>query len=210
MTKSRFNPTWIATTLVVLAASCGLHAATHGFRAWTSDDARQLAIANAPRALPSIELLDSTGQVRHLQEIMREHRYTVVALVYTQCTSLCLVMASSESFLQSRLRDAGMADQVGLLTISFDPSRDTPEVLARYARRVKAGSGWTVATVADPRELAALLGAFDVVVLPDGNGEFIHNGALFLVDSDGLLFDALAPDAPDLAFARVATLVASP
>lgn len=210
MMKSRFAPTWIATALIVLAASCGLHAATHGFKAWTSDDARQRAIAKTPRTLPSIELLDSAGQRRHLEDITREHRYTVVALVYTQCTSLCLVMASSESFLQSRLRHAGIADQVGLLTISFDPARDTPEALARYARRVKAGRDWTIATVADPGELGVLLDAFDVVVLPDANGEFIHNGALFLVDSDALLFDALAPDAPDLAYARLATLVAPP
>lgn len=203
-------PTWLALAAIVIATMAGFHWLTHGFRAVTSDQARQRALAESPRELPSIPLVDSHGRVTNLRDVASERPFTVVALVYTQCTSLCLLTASSEAYLQSRLRDTGLQEQVRLVTISFDPARDTPEMLARYARRVKADvDAWTIATVADPSDLGRLLDAFGVVVLPDGAGEYTHNGALFLVDRHGRLFDALDPDAADRAFERLAALAAT-
>lgn len=207
----RMLPTWLTLAATVIAAVYGLHCITHGFRAVTSDKARQLVLAQSPRQLPSIALVDSHERPADLREIVSERPFTVVALVYTQCTSLCLLTGSSEAFLQTRLRDAGLEKQVQLVTISFDPARDTPEALARYARRMKADADlWTITTVADPSDLEQLLDAFGVVVVPDGAGDYEHNGALFLVDRSGRLFDALDPDAADLAFERVATLVRTP
>jgi len=207
----RMLPTWLTLAAIAAATVFGAYHLTHGFRAVTSDQARQRTLAASPRALPSIPLVDSHGQRAELRQVANEHPYTVIALVYTQCTSLCLLTASSEAYLQARLRDAGLQEQVGLVTISFDPARDTPEELARYARRVKADAAtWTITTVADPSDLDALLDTFGVVVLPDGAGGYTHNGALFLVDRHGRLFDALDPDAADRAFERLAALAGSP
>ncbi|HEY0503075.1 MAG TPA: SCO family protein [Lysobacter sp.] len=207
----RMLPTWLAVTAVLLLSIAGLYAITHGFRAITSDQARQQALARSPRTLPPIRLIDSHGQATDLGTIARRRPYTVVSLVYTQCTSLCLLTASGEAYLQARLRETGLQEQVGLLTISFDPARDTPGALAQYARRVKADPGhWKVATVADPSDLDRLLDAFDVVVLPDGAGDYTHNGALFLVDGQGRLFDALDPDAADEAFTRLSARMQAP
>ena len=207
----RMLPTWLTLAAIAAATVFGSYHLTHGFRAVTSDQARQRTLAASPRALPSIPLVDSHGQRAELRQVADKHAYTVVALVYTQCTSLCLLTASSEAYLQARLRDADLQKQVGLVTISFDPARDTPEELARYARRVKADAAtWTITTVADPSDLDVLLDTFGVVVLPDGAGGYTHNGALFLVDRHGRLFDALDPDAADRAFERLAALVGSP
>lgn len=203
----RMLPTWLALAAVALVALAGFHTITHGFRAVTSDQARQRTLEKTPRDLPAIGLIDSHGQTTDLRRLVAGRPYTVVSLVYTQCTSLCLLTASSEAYLQDRLRGTRMEGQVGLVTISFDPARDTPEQLAQYARRVKADPGrWAIATVADPSDLGRLLGAFDVVVLPDGAGGYTHNGALFLVDQRGDLFGALDPDAADQALARLAKL----
>lgn len=204
----RMLPTWIALAAVVLAAIAGLHAITQGFTAVTSDQARQRMLAETPRDLPAIQLVDSHGQVTDLRRLVSRHPYTVVSLVYTQCTSLCLLTASSESYVQDRLRGGSMEEQVGLVTISFDPARDTPDALSQYARRIRAEPGrWAIATVADPSDLDRLLDTFGVVVLPDGAGDYVHNGALFLVDRHGRLFDALDPDAADVAVARLTRLV---
>jgi protein SCO1/2 len=200
-------PTWLTLATIVLATTIGAYFTTHGFRAVTSDQARQRALAESPRTVSAIRLIDSHGQSTDLGQLTRERPYTVVSLVYTQCTSLCLLTTSSESYLQSKLRDAALQKQVSLLTISFDPARDTPEQLANYARRVKADAEtWTIATVANPSDLDELLETFGVVVLPDGAGGYTHNGALFIVDSHGRLFDALDPDAADRAFDRLTTL----
>lgn len=207
----RMLPTWLVLAAIAVATVLGVYYLTHGFHAVTSDQARQRSVAASPRALPSIPLVDSHGQRTELSQIADGHPYTVVTLVYTQCTSLCLLTASSEAYLQARLRNAGLQKQVGLVTISFDPARDTPEELARYARRVKADAGtWTITTVADPSDLDVLLDTFGVVVLPDGAGGYTHNGALFLVDQHGRLFDAFDPDAADRVFDRLAALVRAP
>ena len=198
-------------TLVVLAATlfCG-HATTHGFRALTSDKARQVEYTTTPVMIPDIQLVDNRNRIVPLRSAVGEKPWTVVALLYTQCTTLCLLTASGESWLQANLRAKGLDAHVGLLTISFDPARDTPEALAAYARRVKAKPGqWTIATVASHRDLDRLLDAFGIVVLPGEDGELIHNAALFLVDREGRIFDAYDPDAADQVLALLDTLASS-
>lgn len=65
----------------------------------------------------------------------------VVALnfIYTSCAlpTYCFRMANNFGVVQRRLRDHLGRDLV-LLTVTFDPQRDTPEVLAHYAQTWKA------------------------------------------------------------------------
>lgn len=207
-TRVRMLHTCLAVATVVIGSVATLYGITHGFQAVTSDQARQEALATSPRELPSIRLVDSQRRLTDLKAMASDRQYTVVSLVYTQCTSLCLLTASSEAYLQDKLRHTPWQDKVGLVTISFDPARDTPEALAQYARRMKADPArWTIATVADSADLERLLSTFQIVVLPDGQGDYTHNGALFLVDQRGRLFAALDPDAADEAFTRLAGLV---
>lgn len=198
---------WATLALVVAGTIALFLSATQGFRVVTSDAARQRVFEQAPRALPAIPLVDSQGRHTDLRTLAASHRYTVVTLVYTQCTSLCLLTASSEAYVQDWVKQHGLQDDVHVVTLSFDPARDTPGVLARYARRLKADAGvWTVATVADPADLGGLLEAFDVVVIPDGHGDYVHNGALFLVDADGRVFAAIDAARADVAFERLRAL----
>jgi protein SCO1/2 len=197
----------IALCALLLATGTVFAWMTRGFQAVTSDRARQVELRTRPRLVPDVTLIDSHGRLVRFRELVGSRKYTVVALVYTQCTTLCLLTASSESYVQEQTRKRGLED-VGLLTISFDPARDTPAALARYARRVKAEPGrWTIATVANPADLDRLLDTFGIVVLPQPDGEFIHNGALFIVDREGRLLDAVDPDASDLVIPRLAALV---
>jgi protein SCO1/2 len=202
--------TMFATLMVLAAALFCAHATTHGFRALTSDKARQVEFTGTPVMIPDIQLVDSHNRIVPLRNVVGQKPWTVVALVYTQCTTLCLLTASGESWLQANLRAKGLDAHVGLLTISFDPARDTPDALADYARRVKAKpEQWKIATVAHHQDLDRLLDAFGIVVLPDENGELIHNGALFLVDRHGRIFDAYDPDAPDEVLVRLDTLAST-
>ena len=89
-----------------------------------------------------------------------------------------------------------------LLTLSFDPANDTPQVMHDYARRVGADPDlWQFATVRSSADLPALLKTFDIIVLPDGLGGYSHNAALFLIDERGRLSRAYDIDRPDLAMA---------
>jgi protein SCO1 len=180
-------------TLVALAV-CGaaLWAGTDGLRAFTSEQARRLAIADHPVPLPAALFEDQHGRAFRLDE----YRGTpvLVEFVYVRCRTLCASMGAGFRRLHSELeRDDG---EVRLLSVSFDPGRDTHDALAEYARRYHAdGARWRVARVADRSELARLLGTFGVVVIPDTLGEFQHNAAIHLVDREGRLARILDLDA---------------
>lgn len=196
--------TTCATICVAALAFAAFAAVTHGFAAVTSDGLRRADIAASPRALPEIELVDSAGQRLSLREYARSPKsVTFVALEYVQCRSVCLTSTAGQSWLQAEIRARGLEDRARLLTLSFDPLNDTPQVLARHAKRLGAeGKLWRFATVADSRELPRLLEFFGIVVIPDGLGGYSHNAALFLIGEDGRLSQTYDIDRPDIALAE--------
>lgn len=176
---------------------------TRGFQAVTSDGVRRIDLVRAPRPLPAIQLVDSAGARFSLADIAGPSgQSTLITLVYTHCVDVCRTAASGQAYLQQELRARGLDNHVRQLTISFDPGRDTPEALRAYARGMQADPlRWRFATVADAADLARLLKAFEVVVLPDGRGGLVHNGAIFAADRFGRLVQTYDLDRPDQALA---------
>ncbi len=190
--------------LVIVAAACAAFAdVTSGFNAITADGVRRVDLARAPRPLPDTLMLDSAGRLFRLSDVgAATGKVTLVALIYTHCETICRSSAGGQSYLQNEIRARGLADRVHLLTISFDPGRDTPDVLDDYVRRQRADPAlWTVATVERRSDLGALLAAFGVVVLPDEWGGYSHNAALFRVDRSGRLAYAYDVNDPEAALA---------
>mgnify|MGYP003582504419 CR=1 FL=1 len=195
--------TLTATALVVVLALAAFGGVTRGFAAVTSDGVRRLDLERAPRSLPDIPLVDQSGQVLSLAEYGKPSAYTTfVTLVYVSCQTICRTSAAGQSFLQQEIRARGLGDKVRLLTLSFDPVNDTPQILARHARSLGADRAiWRSATVRNPADLASMLNLFDLVVIPDGLGGYSHNAALFRIDQGGRLTKAYDVDRPDLALA---------
>lgn len=91
--------------------------------------------------------------------------------------------------------------------MSFDLARDAVPELAAYAARHRADPRiWRIARPLAPTDLARLLDLFEIVVLPDGYGGFVHNAALHIVDGGGHL--VAITDSSDAALARAGALVA--
>jgi protein SCO1 len=164
----------------------GLAGATDGFRAFTSEQARRLEVVREPKAPPPVVLEDQDARRFELADYAG--RVVLVDFVYTQCRSLCRVAGAQVQALARSLAEQGLANDVMVVTISFDPARDTPAVLRTHARKLGADPAhWRFARPADPAQLATLLQAFGIVVLADGEGEFQHNGAVHLLARDGRL-----------------------
>lgn len=175
---------------------------TDGFRAFTSEQARRSAIARSPRILPAVTLEDQDGRAFTLAAYQGQP--IAVDFVYTQCKSLCSVLSAAFQRLDRAERTRGDDERLQLVSISFDP-RDTPGRLRAYASHFGAdGNGWRFARVRDARELASLLDAFGVVVIPDGRGDFQHNAAVHVLDAGGRLFRVLDPTADPQQVARAA------
>ena len=115
----------------------------------------------AGQAVPDFTLTDQAGQPVRFSTLSAGK---VVALnfVYTRCAlpQFCLRASNVFSVLQRRFaRQYGR--ELVLLTVTFDPERDTPEVLATYAARFDADPKmWRFLTgrTADVRRVCAFFG----------------------------------------------------
>jgi protein SCO1/2 len=191
-----------AAVAVVSAGMVVLAAVTDGFRAATSEGAWRFAVAEGPRPLPDATLVDQSGRAFRLSTL--RGRPILVEFFYTSCPAICGLLASQFQSVYERLSTQSEGPEILLLSVSFDPERDTVPELADYAARLGAdGRIWRVARVNDPIELRGLLDAFGVVKLPDGAGGFVHNAAIYLVDAEGRLAHVYDADAAERAIAEL-------
>jgi protein SCO1/2 len=110
-------------------------------------------------AVPDFTLTDHRRQQVSLAGLAG--KVVAVNFVYTRCAlpQFCLRMSNNFGALQKRFATELGRDLV-LLTITFDPQRDTPEALAAYASRWQANpSGWHFLTGA-PADIRRVCGFF--------------------------------------------------
>jgi protein SCO1 len=121
-------------------------------------------------------------------------RISLVAFMYTYCRDAhgCPLAFKVMTELHARIaQDSPLAQRVQLVSLSFDPSNDTPEQMARYGHdhlkdpRVT----WRFLTTASVPKLLPLLGGLgqDVTVEMDAQGRptrtLNHMLKLFLIDA---------------------------
>lgn len=187
--------TLLASLLILAAGTATLAAATDGFRAFTSESARRLAVARQPRMLPPVVLQTSRGEALSLDAL--RGRWLLVDFFYTRCPTYCSIQGSEFAQLQDELAEAIAARKAALLSISFDPAHDEPRELAAYLARSRSrGEGWFAARPSDAAALQALKRAFGVTVIADGLGGYEHNAAILVVDPAGRLVAVIDWDAP--------------
>lgn len=187
--------TAVASLVICATAGALWWRGTDGLRAFTTEQARRNAVARSPRTLPVVALDDQDGRSFTLAAYRGEP--LAVDFVYTQCVTVCTLLSASFQRLDraERTRRAAGGSRLRLVTISFDP-RDTPDKLREYASRYQAdGRDWRFARVHHAHDVPSLLGAFGIIVIPDGRGDFQHNAAVHLLDAQGRLARVLDIDA---------------
>jgi cytochrome oxidase Cu insertion factor (SCO1/SenC/PrrC family) len=149
------------------------------------------------QAAPDGEVLDDAGYFRGLSQFTRG-RITLLGLVYTRCSDPDGCPRATWAFkeVRSLLRsDAALQGRVRLVSLSFDPVHDVPEVIGEYGARARGnapGADWHFLTTASTRSLAPLLDGFgqDLSVSASasaspGTQEFAHYLKVFLLDANG-------------------------
>lgn len=170
--------------LAVLAGSAVLWRATDGLRAFTSEQARIVDVSRQPREIPDVPLQLSNGGTARLSDL--RGRPVVVTFIYTRCTTLCPMLSARLVDLRDQLAEDTAGLDVHFVSISFDPDRDRQDELAGYAEQLGADAdSWWVARPTSG--LGQLLDTFGIVVIPDDQGGYIHNGGFHLIDRDGRL-----------------------
>ena len=68
-------------------------------------------------------------------------RIVVMNFVYTRCTTVCPIDSAIFAQVQARLGER-LGKEVTLVSLSVDPTVDTPRRLKSYAKKVGARPGW--------------------------------------------------------------------
>lgn len=160
-----------ALTIVALLASVGLAGAV-------------------PSYLPVIEpassfsLVDISGKAVTSAEL--RGKVVLLSFIYTHCTTECPMVTSRFGKIADRLKWAGLLGGSALLvSVSFDPQRDTPRWLATYAQSIGADpTAWLFLT-GDARQIAGLLESYRFYARRERTGDFDHVSRVYLIDQAG-------------------------
>ncbi|HSI21427.1 MAG TPA: SCO family protein [Methylophilaceae bacterium] len=181
--------TALACLTVMLAAGLALAGITAAFSVFTKEQARRLQVLQNRPVLEPVTLVESQGQEFILNRAVQESgKFWLIDFIYTRCNAVCRTQGTDFQRMQRAIVAQGLQDKVSLLSISFDPAHDRPEVLARYAAHYDADPAiWRFATVKDAASLPKLLAFFGITVIPDEWGGYQHNAALLLVNPQARL-----------------------
>jgi cytochrome oxidase Cu insertion factor (SCO1/SenC/PrrC family) len=115
----------------------------------------------------------------------------VVSFVYASCPEShgCpLALATLQRLDRELARREALASRVRLVTVSFDPARDTPGRMADLRKRLAPATAWQFLTAPDEAALAPVLADYgqDVMALVDirggETGVLQHVLKVFLLD----------------------------
>jgi protein SCO1/2 len=204
MIKNRHNTS--AVFLVVLFGFALFYIGTDGFSAFTAETARVTRLIEDRPMLPEVVLEDSKGRTYPISEF--EDKYVFITFIYTSCTTVCPQLEMNMSKVYDQVPNKYMGKEIVFLSISFDPTRDTPEILDKYKGYFNSdGETWRMARINNQAQLDSLLEALGVIVIPDGNGSFAHNSAFYLVDKKGSLVTILDYKKIDEAATKIVSIL---
>ncbi len=142
---------------------------------------------------PKFRLTDQSG--RPFDAAALQGHPWIADFIFTSCPGQCAQMTRQMASLQSRL-----PDNVQFVSISVDPRRDTPEVLARYAQANGARTQQWHFLTGEPARIERLARDGFRLSYAEGTdpGEpIIHSVRFVLVDPHGMirgLYDGTDPE----------------
>jgi len=143
--------------------------------------------------VPDFALTNQDGKPIRLSSFKGD--VLMVTFVYTQCPfpDYCpLVSRNFANIYAATQKDPALAAKVRLLTISFDPKHDTPEVLRKYAATFRQITGrvpfdrWEFAT-ASPKEMDKITNYFGMSIGTD-QGQIVHSMSTSVISPDGKIY----------------------
>jgi protein SCO1/2 len=99
------------------------------------------------KAVPDVAVQTEDGRTLRFYSDLVQGRVVAINFVFTSCTTVCPLMGARFARLQQLLGDA---PAVSLISVSIDPTNDTPRRLAAWRNRLGGRPGWTLVTGAKP------------------------------------------------------------
>lgn len=157
--------------------------------------------------VPDANLIDERGRAVRLASM--KGNVTVYDFIFTNCPGTCPIMTNNMRALTAKIDDDA---PVRFVSISIDPSRDTPQVLADYAKRVRNDPRWTFLTGEREAIVRLSVDGFKLAAGDPGPGgdPLLHSSKFAVADKDGVIrgyFDATDGTVTDEVARTVGALV---
>jgi cytochrome oxidase Cu insertion factor (SCO1/SenC/PrrC family) len=91
-----------------------------------------------------IQVYDQNGNIKNFYTDLIKGKTVAINFIFTTCTTICPPLTATFRRVQQNLAQG--APDVQLISISVDPSTDTPERLRDFAGKFGAKPGWTFVT----------------------------------------------------------------
>ncbi|MBC8031801.1 MAG: SCO family protein [Pyrinomonadaceae bacterium] len=111
--------------------------------------------------IPDVEVYDQNGKRLKFRSDLIKGKTVAINFIFTTCTAICPSLTATFRRVQQELTAQKLP--VELISISVDPTTDTPERLHEYAAKFKAGPGWTFVT-GDKASIDSILRAMGTAV----------------------------------------------
>ena len=104
--------------------------------------------------IPDVRVYDENGNALRFYTDLVKGKTVAINFIFTTCTTICPPLTATFRRVQQDLTER--AADVQLISISVDPTTDTPERLHEFAAKFKAGPRWRFVT-GDPGQINSLL-----------------------------------------------------
>jgi len=104
--------------------------------------------------IPDAQVVDQHGKQLNFYSDLIKGKTVAINFVFTSCTTICPPLTATFRRVQQDAAARGL--DVKLISVSVDPTTDTPERLRDFADKFKAAPGWTFVT-GDKARIDALL-----------------------------------------------------
>ncbi|HEY4391657.1 MAG TPA: SCO family protein [Paenibacillus sp.] len=178
----KYKWTWILLAICIILA---------GYLLWTTYAKSKLPIIRPVESFSmenvdgrNITLEDTNGKVR------------LFYFFFSNCPDVCPVTTFRLSQVQDLLQDKGMfGKDADIISISFDPERDTREAIKAFGDKFKADySGWYFLRGDQQKTMDLAMNSFKILINKDQNNNFVHMDLIGLVDRNGNLRAIYRPE----------------
>ncbi|WP_255442559.1 SCO family protein [Corallococcus sp. Z5C101001] len=97
--------------------------------------------AAAAKYFTNTELVDQNGKTHRFYEDLVRGRTVLINFAFTSCKGACSPITQHLAEVQKKLAGR-MGKDLHMLTLSVDPTNDTPKSLAKFAKKFGAQPGW--------------------------------------------------------------------
>ncbi len=112
-------------------------------------------------------------------------KVTILFFGYTHCPDICPAVLARVAQVYRQLQEAGEADQVQPVFITFDPERDTAAHLKEYLPWFKANIIGLTGSLEEIRQVAKQYGVVFIKDQQEQDYLFTHSDYIYLLDDQG-------------------------